>query len=213
MMTKFSGTDLTCIRGERLVFTELSFSIKKGQILHLKGPNGSGKSTLLRLMAGLIRPAKGVVLWKKENILSEPELFHQILHYVGHQDAVKAALTVEENLSFWARMANVDKEERFVHEALTKFSLSHLASLPARFLSAGQRKRLNLSRIYATKAPLWLLDEPSNSLDTESLRILIEAISGHQRAGGLTAIATHDDLGLNCNNLDVSMFHKSQSVG
>jgi len=212
-MTEFSGMDLTCIRGERLVFTELSFSIKKGQILHLKGPNGSGKSTLLRLMAGLIRPTKGVVLWKKENILSEPELFHRALHYVSHQDAVKAALTVEENLTFWAKMGNVDKEERFVDEALIKFSLNHLASLPTRFLSAGQCKRLNLSRICATKAPLWLLDEPSNSLDSESLDILNEVILAHQRAGGLTAIATHDDLGLNCNSLDVSMFHDVQSVG
>ena len=211
-MADFIGQELTCIRGERVVFSDLSFAIGEGEVLYLRGPNGSGKSTLLRLMAGLLRPTNGTILWNGENARDDAETFRGLLHYVGHQDAIKTALTVEENLTFWAEMSGVDPEKRAVGEALEEFSLGHLSTLPARFLSAGQRKRLNLARICASPAPLWLLDEPSNSLDTESLGALRSAISAHQEKGGLVAVATHEELGSDTNVLDISEFTKKKEV-
>ena len=211
-MTDFSGKDLTCIRGERVVFAKLNFSIDEGDVLYLQGPNGSGKSTLLRLMAGLMRPIGGALLWNGENIQEDAETFRGLLHYVGHQDAVKTALTVEENLSFWAEMSCAEPEKRTVKEALKTFSLDHLASLSARFLSAGQRKRLNLARICATSAPLWLLDEPSNSLDLDSLSALRGAISAHQEKGGMVAVATHEELVSDSNILDISEFTNTKDA-
>jgi heme exporter protein A len=211
-MADFSGNDLTCIRGERVVFAKLAFSIGEGEVLYLRGPNGSGKSTLLRLMAGLLRPVSGELRWNGESTKEDAETFRGLLHYVGHQDAIKTALTVEENVTFWAEMSGVDPEKRNVGEALEIFSLSHLASLPARFLSAGQRKRLNLARLCASPAPLWLLDEPANSLDKASVGALRSAITAHQEKGGLVAVATHEELSPDTNILDISEFTNNKSA-
>ena len=205
-MAEFTGNNLTCIRGERVVFAKLTFAIGEGEVLYLRGPNGSGKSTLLRLMAGLLRPVGGQILWNGESTLEDAKTFRGLLHYVGHQDAIKTALTVEENLTFWAEMSGVGPAKRSVGEALENFSLSHLASLPARFLSAGQRKRLNLARICASPAPLWLLDEPANSLDKASVGVLRSAITAHQEKGGLVAVATHEELSPESNVLNISEF-------
>jgi len=205
-MTSFSGEKLTCIRGERTVFTNLNFSINEGEVLYLIGPNGSGKSTLLRLMAGLLNPVNGVLTWNDKDIRDDEGLFKSRIHYVGHQDSIKTALTVEENLRFWAEINSDIKEKSTVQEALEQFSLDNLSTLPARFLSAGQRKRLNLARICATWAPLWLLDEPSNSLDSDSVNALTAAISTHQKKGGIVAIASHENLDVHSNSLDISMF-------
>ena len=205
-MTSFLGEKLTCIRGERVIFTNLNFSINEGEVLYLKGPNGSGKSTLLRLMAGLLPPTSGALTWNNKYINDDERLFRSLIHYVGHQDAIKTGLTVEENLHFWAEMNSHMKEAGTVQKALKEFSLDNLSTLPARFLSAGQRKRLNLARLSATSAPLWLLDEPSNSLDSDSVKILSRAISEHQQKGGMVAIATHEKLDINSNTLNLSMF-------
>jgi heme exporter protein A len=188
------------------VFTNLNFSINEGEVLYLIGPNGSGKSTLLRLMAGLLNPVNGVLTWNDKDIRDDEGLFKSRIHYVGHQDSIKTALTVEENLRFWAEINSDIKEKSTVQEALEQFSLDNLSTLPARFLSAGQRKRLNLARICATWAPLWLLDEPSNSLDSDSVNTLTAAISTHQKKGGIVAIASHENLDVHSNSLDISMF-------
>ena len=188
------------------MFTNLNFSINEGEVLYLIGPNGSGKSTLLRLMAGLLNPVNGVLTWNDKDIRDDEGLFKSRIHYVGHQDSIKTALTVEENLRFWAEINSDIKEKSTVQEALEQFSLDNLSTLPARFLSAGQRKRLNLARICATWAPLWLLDEPSNSLDSDSVNTLTAAISTHQKKGGIVAIASHENLDVHSNSLDISMF-------
>jgi heme exporter protein A len=207
-MIKFSGENLTCIRGERIVFSDLSFSMSEGEILYLKGPNGSGKSTLLRLMAGLLRPSVGSLMVDGIDIIEDEELFKNHIHYIGHQDAIKTALTVEENLSFWVNIKSGTHKKNNIREALNHFSLEKLSKLPAKFLSAGQRKRLNLARICASWAPLWLLDEPSNSLDSESLNTLNTAMSDHQAEGGMIAIATHDTIDLVHSYLDIPNFNK-----
>ena len=191
-MDVFSGESLTCIRGDRVVFTNLNFSIEEGEVLNLQGPNGSGKSTLLRLMAGLISPLEGKLTWNDGEVQIQERDFCIYFHYVGHQDAIKNALTVEENLRFWSDLRSLGKNEYMIERALDTFSLTDLSSLPARFLSAGQRKRLNLARLCTTTAPLWILDEPANSLDKASSEILDNLIKTHQKDGGILAIATHD---------------------
>lgn len=208
-MDVFSGENLTCIRGDRIVFANLNFSIEEGEVLHLQGPNGSGKSTLLRLMAGLINPFKGKLNWNGSEIQIQERDFCIYFHYVGHRDAIKNALTVEENLRFWSDLKSLGQNRYLIKKALDTFLLTNLSNLPARFLSAGQRKRLNLARLCTTQAPLWILDEPANSLDKESSEILDNLIKFHQKEGGILAIATHDILMPGSKTLNITDFSNS----
>ncbi len=192
-MVTFSGTDLLCFRGERTVFADLSFTISDGGAVVLRGHNGSGKSTLLRLMAGLLRAEVGQISWQGENILEEPELHNGRLHYVGHLDAVKPVLSVHENIAFWSELRGCEVD---VEHALETFGIGFLADVPGRFLSAGQKRRVNLARIVAAPAPLWLLDEPTTALDSGAIAALEAAIRQHRKSGGMVIASTHADLGL-----------------
>ena len=192
-MTRFFGENLTCFRGERIVFTGLSFAVEAGGALVLRGPNGSGKSSLLRMMAGLLRPYSGSVQWPDGPIDEEPDLHHARLHYVGHADAVKPVLTVSENVAFWAALRT---PQPTVAAALSTFGISGLADMPGRFLSAGQKRRVNLARILAAPATLWLLDEPATALDAGAIASLQAAIAQHRAGGGMIIASTHQDLGL-----------------
>lgn len=189
----FAGEALLCIRGERTVFTDLEFAVSSGGALILSGPNGSGKSSLLRVMAGLLAPMSGTLRRDGAPVDDEPERHRAALHYVGHLDAVKPVLTVAENLSFWAA---VKGDSTNVAGALEDFALTPLADMSARLLSSGQRRRLNLARIAATPAPLWLLDEPAVGLDVASVESLRELIARHRAQGGIVILSTHTDLGI-----------------
>ena len=192
-MTTFSGTNLLCFRGERTVFADLAFTLSDGGALVLRGHNGSGKSTLLRLMAGLLKARIGAISWDGEDILEEPELHNQRLHYVGHLDAVKAVLSVRENIAFWSELRGDGYD---VDRALETFGIRFLADVPGRFLSAGQKRRVNLARIVASPAPLWLLDEPTTALDADAISALEAAIRAHRQTGGMVIASTHADIGL-----------------
>ena len=203
-MPLFSGHGLTCFRGGRIVFAGLDFAIEPGGALILVGPNGSGKSSLLRLMTGLLRPLAGRVRWDGEDIAEEPETHNGRIHYVGHLDAVKPAFTVTENLAFWAGLRDGGGA---VQPALDAFGIGHLSDVPGRFLSAGQRRRLNLARLKATPGSLWLLDEPATALDSRAVGHLRTAIADHRSGGGMVAAATHADLGLDAaDTLDLAKF-------
>lgn len=193
-MSLFQGRGLSCMRGGRTVFANLDFAVSDGAVLMLRGPNGSGKSSLLRLMAGLLGPAAGELSWDGEELARDPEAHGARTHYVGHLDAVKPALTVAENLTIWAGLRAGD--ETGVDAALAHFGLDRLAGIPARLLSAGQRRRLALARMVATPAPLWLLDEPTVALDAGAVAALESAIAGHCGSGGIAVVSTHVDLGL-----------------
>lgn len=207
-MATFAGQDLVCIRGERLVFSHLNFNISSGGCLTLIGRNGAGKSSLLRMMAGLLRPASGVMSWDDAPVQDDMEEHRERLHYVGHHDAIKPVLTVEENLKFWAGLrSDARQAQANFQEALDLFSIGHLMDVPGRFLSAGQKRRANLARIIASKSPVWLLDEPTTALDKETIAKLEEIIEDHRMAGGMVVLSTHSDMNIKDQDiLDVSAF-------
>jgi heme exporter protein A len=178
--------DLACLRGERAVFAGLSFGLPAGAALLLTGVNGAGKSTLLRILAGLLPPAEGAVLWQGEDVGAEPSAHAARLRYVSHQDALKPALTVAENLALFARLWG-----GAVMPALEALALAPLADLPARVLSAGQRRRLALARLVLAQVPLWLLDEPTTGLDAASVERLGPILADHRARGGIVVAATH----------------------
>ncbi len=177
---------LSVIRGERLIFRDLSMTIQSGAAVVLAGPNGSGKTTLLRLLAGLIRPTAGRVLWQGENALDDLTEHGERIAYVGHQDAIKPGLTVAENLAFAAAVSR-----RPIAAALNSLRLTALAAVPGRQLSAGQKRRVALARLMLSNAPLWLLDEPTLGLDTASIEGFGDMLAHHRNAGGMVVAATH----------------------
>ncbi len=191
-MSGLSGHGLTCVRGGRTVFTDVDFAVGPGAALLLTGPNGSGKSSLLRLVAGLAEPAAGHIAWNGADVAEEPEEHHARLRYVGHHDAIKPALTVADNLAFWAGLYSGGGDvSSDVTSALDRLGIGYLAQVPAQLLSAGQRRRLGIARIVAAPVPVWLLDEPTVTLDADSVAVVEALIAEHRAAGGMVVVATH----------------------
>ena len=187
-----SVSDLAVARGGIKVLEHVSFDLAPGRALVLRGPNGIGKTTLLRTIAGLQPPVSGHVEGDTENIV-----------YAGHSDGLKAVLSVAENLTFWAQVfANKD-----ISKALDTFDLTALADRPAGALSAGQKRRLGLARLLVTGRPVWILDEPTVSLDRDAVALFAGAVRQHLAAGGSALMATHIDLGLDeADSLDLGPF-------
>jgi heme exporter protein A len=182
------------VRGERVVLADLDLCLEPGEALVLAGANGAGKTTLLRALASLLPPQAGTLRFGGRDALAEGEAYQAQLHYVGHRDAVKTQLSVAENLRFWMQLFG--GEARTLGEALDQFGLGALADLPAAYLSAGQRRRLALTRLCALPRTLWLLDEPAASLDEDGRRRLAALIGAHRQAGGMVAMASHGELAL-----------------
>lgn len=195
-MPAFTGNELCCLRGQRLVFVGLEFRIEAGQALLLTGPNGSGKSSLLRLMATLLRPWRGRLEWDGVAVREEADNHRARLRYVGHLDGVKPVLSVREMLEFWARLDHGPDPAARAARALSCYELETLSDTPGRYLSAGQKRRLNLARLALMPAALWLLDEPTNGLDRASVARFESEMAAHRAAGGMIAVSSHTDLEL-----------------
>jgi heme exporter protein A len=181
------------VRGERLVFSGLDLAVAPGSALVLSGPNGSGKSSLLRLLSGLLTPAQGRIVWDGAPVADDPEAHRARLTFVGHHDPIKPGLTVAENLAFWMAMRD---GAGTVEPALAALGLDRLADQPGRFLSAGQRRRLNLARLAAVPTRLWLLDEPTAGLDAAAQALLAGLMNRHIARGGLIVASAHGPIGL-----------------
>ena len=191
--------DLTCIRGQRALFRDLSFSLTAGRALALQGPNGAGKTSLLRLIAGFLRPAGGNIrLRTNGEDVADAEERGKFMGWLAHQDAVKPQLGVREQLVFFALLYG---SERDPEEAMRAFGLMPLAELPGQYLSAGQKRRLALARLQLSARPLWLLDEPLAALDTAGKKLVAETVTAHCAAGGIVVAATHEELGVDCEKL------------
>ena len=187
---RLTGDKLSAVRGGRTLFADLAFSVDAGGALIVTGPNGAGKSTLIRTIAGLLHPAAGRIVLEG----GAPDLpVSEQCHYVGHLSAIKPALSIEENASFWSGFLGGTRNA--LNTALDRFGLEALRDIPAGYLSAGQKRRLGLVRLLLAERPLWLLDEPTTSLDSAAQAILTGVVNGHLAAGGLAVAATHVGLG------------------
>jgi heme exporter protein A len=187
---KLIADGLACSRGGRRLFSDLSFTTGAGEALLLTGPNGAGKTTLIRTIAGLLPPAGGAI--RIEGGKDDRSVGEQC-HYVGHLNAIKASLSVEANAAFWCGFLGGGIGR--VAAALETFGLAALRDIPAAYLSAGQKRRLGLARVLLADRPIWLLDEPTVSLDTAAQEVLTRAVDAHLAKRGLVIAATHVALG------------------
>jgi heme exporter protein A len=184
-------------RGERHVLKGVSLKLDPGELLHVSGPNGTGKTTLLRVITGLLRPEQGAVHWQGTAIQDSRSDYQTSLAYGAHEPALKADLTALENLRFSVGLKRkTDRAELLA--ALERTGVSGCADLPARVLSAGQRRRVTMARILALQAPLWLLDEPVANLDAQGSVLVSELLQTHVLAGGLALVVAHHELTLDC---------------
>ncbi len=181
-----AALNVSCQRGGRIIFRDVSFRLAPSQALLVTGPNGAGKTSLLRQIAGLLPLAAGEL---RLDDAGPDAALPELCHYVGHLNAVKTSLSVGENLAFWAEFLGSNAAS--LARALAAFGLTPLADLPAGLLSAGQKRKLALSRLFAAPRPIWLLDEPQTSLDATSLTLLDAAIKDHLAAGGIALVASH----------------------
>ena len=190
---------LSVDRGGLRVISDLSLVVRGGEALLLTGPNGAGKTTLLRTLAGFIRPAEGSV---SLTLAHDGDAPAERIHFVGHQNAIKPRLSVRENLAFWQRCLATEAASTSaargcrLEKALDRLGLGDLGEVPAGYLSAGQRRRLALARLLAVRRPVWLLDEPTVSLDAEAAAAFARMIEEHLAADGIVVAATHVPLGL-----------------
>jgi heme exporter protein A len=187
-----TASNLSCVRGSRQILQNVNFVAEAHDCLILRGPNGAGKTTLLRVLAGLSDPDSGTL-----------EITFDDVIFSGHLDAVKLQLTVVENLQFWAGVYGVEH----ISEILNRFDLTQFTARPAANLSAGQKRRLGLARLTLSKRKIWLMDEPTTSLDIEHTRLIADSIQEHCTAGGIAILSTHLDLDIDgAKTLDITQF-------
>jgi heme exporter protein A len=185
-------------RGDRHVLQGVSTQVGRGELLHVSGPNGTGKTTLLRVVSGLLRPEQGQVTWLGQSITANRTEYQAALAYAAHEPALKGDLTALENLKFSVGLKR-RTDAAALRAALDRTGVSGCADLPARVLSAGQRRRVSLARVVAMQASVWLLDEPYANLDAAGSELVSGLLQDHVAAGGLALVVAHRELALTCN--------------
>lgn len=206
-MNCFAVQKLSIIRGDLLLFKNLSFEINAGELLFVKGKNGSGKSTLLRTLLGLITPDEGQILWNKESINNLS--IGEFMFYLGHQNGIKEEFSPRENLNFfWNFNDNTDNENNsennknkdIILDALKAFSIEKKHNIPCKYLSQGQKRRVALSRLVLENRPIWILDEPFVALDTLAVEKLSNLIAEHiNKNNGMVILTSHQEVSININ--------------
>ncbi len=189
-MSQLEVIGLECVRNDRVLFSDLNFQVSEGQLLQIDGSNGSGKTSLLRILCGLSLPANGDVCWNGESIQKIRQEFNQNVCYVGHANGIKSDLTVLENLHM-NKALNVQREDMNSAKVLSRMGLAGLHDVHSRYLSAGQRRRLALSRLLTNRAKLWILDEPFTSLDVAGKKLIESIIEELVKMGEMIVYTTH----------------------
>ncbi len=185
---------ITCVRGERELFSGLDLQVSPGECLHIRGENGAGKTSLLRLLTGLASPESGEVLWDGASIKKEAFEYHSKLLFLGHRDALKEDLTALENLRMYAAIDGVDLTDVEAFSTLWRCGLKGREDVPVSCLSAGQKKRVLMARMLTRRAQVWILDEPFNALDAQAVHELQGLITQHLEANGLAVLTSHQPL-------------------
>jgi heme exporter protein A len=192
--------NLSCVRGDRRLFRQISFRLQAGELLYVHGHNGSGKTTLLRTICSLILPDEGEVRWNGENARRLREDFTRDLLYLGHKNGIKGELTGLENLRISNVLDGFDISQRQAWDALERIGLDGHEDLPAKVLSQGQKRRVALARLLVNRAPLWVLDEPFTALDKAAVELLQQVIREHLERGGMAVLTTHQEVPLTSGN-------------
>ena len=188
-----SAHGLTCVRGDRRLFSGLDLVVEAGEWLHVRGENGAGKTSLLRLLAGLAQPEEGEIRWCGES-LGHSDQYRKDLLFFGHHGALKEDLSALENLAFSAAMDGAELPLESALRSLQRFGLKGREQLPVRVLSAGQKRRVMLARITTRNAKLWVLDEPFTALDVKAVELLANLISEHVASGGMAVLTSHQTM-------------------
>ena len=191
-----NASHITCSRGDRVLFSDLSFSLSSGELIHLKGKNGSGKTTLLRSLCGLFLPDSGEIQWDGNSIRALGEDYCRDVVYLGHHNGIKDDLTALENLKVSAVLDDDNVSEDQIWAALKKIGLAGFEDLPTRVLSQGQKRRVALARLLLTASRLWILDEPFTALDASAIELLQSIIADHVSTGGMVIVTTHQEVAL-----------------
>jgi heme exporter protein A len=188
-------SQLYCERDDRVLFSNLAFTLTTGEIVQIEGQNGSGKTTLLRILSGLSRNYEGEIRWRGQPVEEVRELFCRDMLYFGHQAGVKAMLTPEENLRWYAALQpSLDADA--ITTALARVGLRGYEDVPCHSLSAGQNRRVSLARLYLSRAPLWILDEPFTAIDKQGVAAKEQLLLEHADRGGSVILTTHHELGI-----------------
>lgn len=187
------AVDLECVRGDRPLFSHLSFSLKPGELLHVTGANGSGKTTLLRTLCGLTRAHAGEVRWNGSAINKLGDDYHAQLAYVGHANGIQGDLTPVENLRVASSLSG-DADKSRIGTTLERLGLAAYHHFPSKILSQGQKRRLALARLVVEHKPLWILDEPLSGLDVDSVSLMTTILMEHLAEGRLIVITSHQDV-------------------
>ncbi len=188
--------DLECVRGDRRLFTQLSFSLSGGELLYLYGHNGSGKTTLMRAICGLLQPTAGDIRWEGESIRELSDEYTREVVYIGHKNGIKDDLTALENLRILSTLDGVHMSEDQAWDALDRIGLRGFEDLPTQVLSQGQKRRVALARLLAHQAKFWILDEPFTALDKAAVALLQQVIRDHLDSGGMAMLTTHQEVKL-----------------
>ncbi|SUW62810.1 Cytochrome c biogenesis ATP-binding export protein CcmA [Buttiauxella agrestis] len=193
LLKMLDAINLTCVRDDRTLFSELSFSVLPGEMVQIAGKNGAGKTSLLRILAGLAQAEEGEVKWQGEALSRIRYQYHQDLLWLGHQPGVKTVLTAFENLSFY----HAQSAESLRWQALTEVGLLGFEDVPVNQLSAGQQRRVALARLWLSSQKIWILDEPFTAIDVTGVAKLTRKLEHHAENGGMVILTTHQPLAAN----------------
>mgnify|MGYP000386176075 FL=1 len=203
-MSFFEIKNISCIRGNKLLFKNLNFKINNKELLVIKGANGSGKTTLLKILSGLLKPISGSIIINKKNINILKDEYFKYFEYIGHENAIKTALTVRENLNFYLKIKKNLTTKNF-EKAIKIFNLKNLLDIKIENLSAGEKRRISLSRLILSNSKIWFLDEPTNGLDKINTVNFFKILKQHLQLNGLAIVASHDDVKIKNKNINLSV--------
>ena len=203
-MSFFEIKNISCIRGNKLLFKNLNFKLNNKELLVIKGANGSGKTTLLKILSGLLKPISGSIIINKKNINILKDEYFKYFEYIGHENAIKTALTVRENLNFYLKIKRNLATKNF-EKAIKIFNLKDLLDIKVENLSSGEKRRVSLSRLILSNSKIWFLDEPTNGLDKINTVNFFKILKQHLQLNGLAIVASHDDIKIKNKNINLSV--------